>query len=64
MSKSKPKSYGRREWDDDEYYDTDRKGTVNRRKEKQMRNLVRSKNVQGLLEIDDDDGLYDWKDKN
>lgn len=64
MSKSKPKSYGRREWDDDGYYDTDRKGTVNRRKEKQMRNLVRSKNVQGLLEIDDDDGLYDWKDKN
>ena len=59
MSKSKPKNYGRRDFDD-EYYDNDRKSAVDRRKEKQIRNLVRSKNVQGLMEIDHDDGLYDW----
>lgn len=62
MSKSKPKNYGRRDFDDSEYYDNDRKSAVDRRKEKQIRNLVRSKNVQGLMQIDDDDGMYDWGD--
>lgn len=60
MSKSKPKNYDRRDFDDSEYYDNDRKSAVDRRKEKQIRNLVRSKNVQGLMHIDDDDLYDDW----
>ena len=61
MSKSKPKNYGRRDFDDsEEYYDNNRKSAVDRRKEKQIRNLVRSKNVQGLMHIDDDDLYDDW----
>jgi hypothetical protein len=61
MSKSKPKTFRRNQWDDyEDDYNSDYKSAVDRRKEKQIRNLVRSKNVQGLMEIDHDDGLYDW----
>lgn len=59
MSKSKHKNFGRRDWDDDEgYYDT--RGDKQKRKEKRMRNLIRSKNVDRLMDLDDDDGQYEW----
>ena len=62
MSKSKHKNFVRRDWDDDEgYYDT--RGDKQKRKEKRMRNLIRSKNVDRLMDLDDDDGQYDWGDK-
>jgi hypothetical protein len=62
MGKSKPKSYGRRNWfDDEEDYNNDhRKENNSRRKEKRMRNLIRSKNVDQLMNLDDDDNQYDW----
>jgi len=57
MSKSKPKNYGRRnQWDDDEYGDNyDYKGDVQRRKEKRMKNLIRSKNIDQIMDMDDDE---------
>lgn len=61
MSKSKPKNYGHGDYDDNEYCDINRKSSIERRKEKQIRNLVRSKNVRGLMHIDDDDLFDEWE---
>lgn len=60
MSKSKPKDYGRNQWYDDQatYNYIDRKELREHRRAKKMKNLIRSKNVNGLLEIDDDDDFY------
>lgn len=57
MSKSKPKVYGRKDWNDDEpdYYHVDAKEQKQRRREKRMKNLIRSKNVDRLMEMDDDE---------
>jgi hypothetical protein len=57
MSKSKPKVYGRKDWNDDEpdYYYVDAKEQKQRRREKRMKNLIRSKNVDRLMEMDDDE---------
>lgn len=56
MSKSKSKVYGRKDWNDDEpdYYYVDAKELKQRRREKRMKNLIRSKNVDRLMEMDDD----------
>jgi hypothetical protein len=58
MSKSKPKSFGRQNWYDEEdnqndYYDT--KSAKERRKEKRLKNLIRSKNVDRLLQMEEDE---------
>ena len=59
MSKSKNKNFQRRDWEDDDgYYDT--RSDKQKRKEKRMRNLIRSKNVDRLMDLDDDAGQYDW----
>lgn len=59
MSKSKYKSfdkYGRNDWDDEEdYYGSDYRQNKQRRKEKKLRNLIRSKNVDRLMELDEDE---------
>lgn len=57
MSKSRPKGYGRNNWYDDygNYDYIDRKELNEHRKSKKIKNFIRSKNVNGLLEIDDDD---------
>lgn len=62
MGKSRSKDFSRNsQWADyddgvyDDYRDTER-----RRKEKRMKNLIRSKNVDQLMEIEDDDNQYDW----
>lgn len=56
MSKSKPKGYGRKDWndDEDEYY-VDSKEQKHRRREKRLRNLIRSKNVDRLMEMEEDE---------
>jgi len=56
MSKSKPKIGGRKDWNDneDDYYYVDAKELKQRRREKRMKNLIRSKNVDRLMEMDDD----------
>jgi hypothetical protein len=56
MSKSKPKISGRKDWNDseDDYYYVDAKELKQRRREKRMKNLIRSKNVDRLMEMDDD----------
>lgn len=57
MGKSRSKNYGSRSgWDDEddyEYYDS--RSAERHRKEKRMKNLIRSKNVDQLLEMDDDE---------
>ena len=57
MSKSRSKDFGRSNWYDDyvPYDYVDRKDLKEHRKSKKIKNLIRSKNVTGLLEIDDDD---------
>lgn len=61
MGKSRSKDYSRNNyWNDDNEGYYDHRGDVQKRKEKRVRNLIRSKNVNGLLEIDDDDDKYDW----
>jgi hypothetical protein len=64
MSKSKPKGFTRNNWYDDyaEHDYIDRQELTERRKSKKMKNLIRSKNISGLLEIDNDDmDPYEWK---
>lgn len=63
MGKSRSKSYGRSGWDDEddyEYYDS--RSAERHRKEKRMKNLIRSKNVDQLMEMDDDE-YDDWKER-
>jgi hypothetical protein len=61
MSKSKPKGYGQNNlYDDYAHYNyIDRKGLNEHRKSKKIKNLIRAKNVNGLLEIDDDEDDLD-----
>jgi hypothetical protein len=56
MSKSKTKNYGaRRDWYEDESEEYDYKDQKQRRKEKRMKNLIRSKNIDRLLEMEDEE---------
>jgi hypothetical protein len=60
MSKSKNKKFNnRRDWYDDEEDDYGQKDNKQRRKEKRLKNLIRSKNVDRLMDIDEDD--YEWR---
>ncbi len=56
MSKSKPK-LGRKDWSEDEadYYYVDAKEQKQRRREKRLKNLIRSKNVDMLMELEEDE---------
>jgi len=62
MSKSKPKTFRRNQWDDyhEDDYSSDYKSNKEKRREKRMRNLIRSKNVDRILDMDDDS---DWSDR-
>lgn len=64
MGKSRSKDYSRNNlWNEyDEYEYRDVKSDLHRRREKRVRNLIRSKNVDRLLEMDDDE-YDDWKDR-
>jgi hypothetical protein len=66
MSKSKPKGYGHNNWYDDyAHYDyIDRKSLNEHRRSKKIKNLIRAKNVNGLLEIDDDEDDWDNNRRN
>jgi hypothetical protein len=57
MSKSKAKNYGRKWYDeeDNEDYGNDYRANRERRKEKKLKNLIRSKNVDQLLNMDEDE---------
>lgn len=60
MSKLKHKKFGRYEgWDDsdNEYFDYKKKkqDNKNRRKSRQMKNDLRSKNIDSLMRYDDDE---------
>jgi hypothetical protein len=57
MSKSKPKKNGRSWYDeeDNEDYGTDYKSNQERRKEKKLKNLIRSKNIDQLLNMDEEE---------
>lgn len=56
MSKSKPKIGSRKDWNDDEdYYYVDAKELKQRRREKRLKNLIRSKNVDSLMEMEEDE---------
>lgn len=63
MSKSKPKTVSRNNWSEDnnDHYYIDRQELNERRKSKKMKNLIRSKNIGGLLEIDNDELEWDRK---
>lgn len=56
MSKNKPK-LGRKDWSEDEvdYYYVDAKEQKHRRREKRLKNLIRSKNVDMLMELEEDE---------
>jgi len=59
MGKSKPKSYGNKGgWqdEDEDYFDV--RSAKQRRREKKLRNLIRSKNVDRLVDLDDDEYEY------
>jgi hypothetical protein len=57
MSKSKLKKNGRSWYDeeDNEDYGTDYKSNQERRKEKKLKNLIRSKNIDQLLNMDEEE---------
>jgi hypothetical protein len=57
MSKSRPKGIGRNYWYDDygNYDYIDRKELNEHRRSKKIKNFIRSKNVNGLLEIEEDE---------
>jgi hypothetical protein len=60
MSKSKNKKFNnRREWYDEDEVDNSYQDNKQRRKEKRMKNLIRSKNIDQIMGIDDDE--YEWK---
>jgi hypothetical protein len=62
MSKSRKKVYNK--FDDyDEYDYIDRQELQERRKSKRLRNLIRSKNVNGLVEMDDDELDLQWSNQ-
>jgi len=59
MSKSRPKSYGgRNNWydeEDNQYENDNSKNARERRKEKRMKNIIRSKNIDQLMNIEEDE---------
>ena len=56
MSKSKNKNFtSRRDWYDDDEESYSYQDTKQKRKEKRMKNLIRSKNVDQIMGIDDDE---------
>ena len=56
MSKSKPKSFRSNRWNEEyDDYGTDYRSNEQRRREKRMKNLIRSKNVDRLMKMDDDE---------
>ena len=56
MSKSKPKNFSsRRDWYDDDEGSYSYQDTKQKRKEKRMKNLIRSKNVDQIMGMDDDE---------
>ncbi len=56
MSKSRPKTFGHKKFGEyDEYDYADRRELNQRRDQKRMKNLIRSKNIDGLLERDHDE---------
>ena len=56
MSKSKNKNFSsRRDWYDDDEDSYSYQDTKQKRKEKRMKNLIRSKNVDQIMGIDDDE---------
>ena len=59
MSKSRKKIFNKFD-DHDEYDYIDRQELQERRKSKRLRNLIRSKNVNGLVEMDDDELDLQW----
>lgn len=61
MSKSK-KTNRRDQWDNDyDDYGTDYRGNKEKRREKRMKNLIRSKNVDRLLDMDEDEPEYNYR---
>jgi len=56
MSKSKPKTFNRgwNDYDEDDYGDS-RQTDRERRKEKRLKNLIRSKNYEALMELEEDE---------
>lgn len=62
MGKSRSKDFSRNNyWNDEDEGYYDHKGAAQKRKEKRVRNLIRSRNVDQLMEMDDDE--YDWKER-
>jgi hypothetical protein len=61
MGKSRSKDFSRNnQWDDYDDGDYgDYRGAERHRKEKRMKNLIRSKNVDQLMDMDEDENL--WK---
>jgi len=56
MSKSKNKNFSsRRDWYDDEEDGYSYQDTKQKRKEKRLKNLIRSKNVDQIMGMDDDE---------
>lgn len=59
MSKSRPKGYGQGNWyeghDDYAYWYVDKKETQEHRRSKRMKNIIRSKDINRLLELEEDD---------
>jgi hypothetical protein len=56
MSKSKNKNFtSRRDWYDDDEDSYSYQDTKQKRKEKRMKNLIRSKNVDQIMGMDDDE---------
>jgi hypothetical protein len=56
MSKSKNKNFtSRRDWYDDDEDSYSYQNTKQKRKEKRMKNLIRSKNVDQIMGMDDDE---------
>ena len=59
MNKNKSKSFRHDQFDDyGDDYSSDYKSTKEKRREKRMKNLIRSKNVDRILDMDDDDMSY------
>jgi len=56
MSKSKNKNFSsRRDWYDDDEDSYSYQDTKQKRKEKRLKNLIRSKNVDQIMGMDDDE---------
>jgi hypothetical protein len=59
MGKTRFKSKNTRDWeDDDDHYENDRHEKMIKRREKKLRNIIRSKDINKLLELDEQDEDY------